>query len=120
MDTAGAAGAPCVLDGEDLRSIGDALCGRRLTAISALRVCAVGVSFAGAQLQGGRFDDADLRAADFTGADFEAPAFAGPTEACDFRSSRPAAAVAENGNTRAPDLTGADLGAGLFDKAKVQ
>ena len=64
--TAGAQGAPCVLDGEDLRPLGEALRGRLLAAISAARVCAVGVSFAGARLQCGRFDDADLRCADFT------------------------------------------------------
>jgi uncharacterized protein YjbI with pentapeptide repeats len=67
--TNGAEGRPAMLDGEDLRPLGEAFVGSQLTALSARGACAIGVSFMGAQLQGANFQNADLREADFTGAD---------------------------------------------------
>ena len=71
----GAEGRPAVLDEEDLRPLGDAFENSQLAAMSAKDVCAIGVSFRGAQLQGVRFDGADLRDADFTGADLRGASF---------------------------------------------
>jgi uncharacterized protein YjbI with pentapeptide repeats len=119
VDTAGTQGAPCVLDGEDLRPLGDALRGRRLAAISAPRVCAVGVSFAGAQLQCGRFDGADLRGADFTGADLRGVSFRGAKlrhAVFDGADLRPLALT--SGAERKVDMTGTDLGDDRFSGAK--
>jgi len=113
VDTAGAEGAPCVLDGEDLRPLGKALSGRKLAAMSAVRSCAVGVSFAGAQLQCAHFDDADLRCADFTGADLRGASFRGAKlrhALFDNADLRPLALT--NGAERKVDMTGADLGIG--------
>ena len=73
----GATGAAANLDDSDLRPLGAAFEGRRLTALSANRTCAIGVSFAGAQLQGARFEGADLRGADFSGADLRGASFRG-------------------------------------------
>ncbi|MDR3526737.1 MAG: pentapeptide repeat-containing protein [Rhizomicrobium sp.] len=63
------AGHCAVLDGEDLRSLGQSLSGFKLTAVSARRCIAVAASFAGAELQGANFEEADLRGANFEGAD---------------------------------------------------
>ena len=77
IDTLGAQGAPAILDGEDLRPLGDAFEDARLAAMSARGACGIGVSFCGAQLQGAKFDDADLRDADFSGADLRGASFHG-------------------------------------------
>lgn len=73
----GKIGAPARLDDEDLRPLGQAFEGRRLTALSAQRACGIGVSFAGAQLQAAKFDGADLRDANFSGADLRGASFKG-------------------------------------------
>ena len=73
----GQTGAAAKLDDEDLRPLESMFEGRRLTALSAHRACAVGVSFAGAQLQAARFEGADLRDADFSGADLRGASFRG-------------------------------------------
>ena len=65
----GKQGASAVLDGEDLRPLGKQFAGRSLIGLSARQTVAIGVDFAGCQLQGAKFDGADLRDADFTGAD---------------------------------------------------
>jgi len=75
--TDGAEGRTAVLDGEDIRPLHSALARRALTALSARDVRAIGVGFAGAQLQGARFDGADLRDADFTDADLRGASFRG-------------------------------------------
>ena len=75
--TNGAEGKPAVLDGEDLRPLGGAFQGAALAAMSAKGVCAIGLSFCGAQLQGAKFDGADLRDADFSGADLRGASFHG-------------------------------------------
>lgn len=71
----GREGHPVVLDGEDLRPLGDVFEKRQLAAMSAKDVCAIGVSFRGARLQGAKFDGADLRDADFSGADLRGASF---------------------------------------------
>ncbi len=73
----GQTGAAAKLDDEDLRPLESAFEGRRLTALSAHRACAIEVCFAGAQLQAAKFDGADLRAADFSGADLRGASFKG-------------------------------------------
>ncbi len=71
----GKKGRPAVVDGEDLRPLGDALKGLCLAGLSARNAIAVGVDFSGCQLQAARFDNADLRAAGFTGADLSGTSF---------------------------------------------
>lgn len=73
--TGGKQGAPAVFDGEDLRPLQSYLAGRHLTGLSARNAIAIGVSFAGCQLQGARFEGADLRDADFSDADLRAASF---------------------------------------------
>jgi uncharacterized protein YjbI with pentapeptide repeats len=75
--TGGAEGRPAVLNGEDLRPLAGAFAGKRLTAMSAVGACAIGVDFGGAQLQGANFDGADLRDADFRDADLRGASFKG-------------------------------------------
>ncbi|HEY2658286.1 MAG TPA: pentapeptide repeat-containing protein [Caulobacteraceae bacterium] len=109
VETGGANGDAADLDDEDLRPLGAAFAGRRLTAISARRVCAVGMSFAGAQLQGGRFDDADLRDVDFTGADLRGASFRGARlRYARFQDVDMRPLPLTNGGVRLVDLTGAD------------
>jgi uncharacterized protein YjbI with pentapeptide repeats len=95
--TNGAEGRPAALDSEDLRPMGAAFENARLTALSAKRVCAIGMSFAGAQLQGANFAEADLREADFTGADLRG--------AC-FRGANLSHARFDNANLKPLQLTG--------------
>ena len=68
---------PAVLDDEDLRPLAQAFRNRPLQALSAKRVCAIGLDFSGAQLQGAVFDSADLRGAVFEGADLRGASFRG-------------------------------------------
>ena len=75
--TNGREGRAAVLDDEDVRPLGDAFQKRQLAALSAQRALAVGVNFAGAQLQGTKFDGADLRDADFNTADLRGASFVG-------------------------------------------
>lgn len=75
--TGGREGSPAVFDGEDLRPLQSYLAGRHLTGLSARNAVAIGVNFAGCQLQGARFDGADLRDADFSDADLRAASFRG-------------------------------------------
>jgi uncharacterized protein YjbI with pentapeptide repeats len=75
--TGGREGAPAVFDGEDLRPLQSYLAGRHLTGLSARNAIAIGVNFAGCQLQGARFEGADLRDADFSDADLRAASFRG-------------------------------------------
>lgn len=108
-------GAPADLDDEDLRPLGGAFVARRLTAISARRVCAISLNFSAAQLQGGRFDDADLRDADFTGADLRGASFRGAKlrhARFDRADLRPLPLA--SGGVREVDLTGADYARGCF------
>ncbi len=77
VNSLGAEGAPAMVDGEDLRTVGDLFVGKGLTAFSAKGACAIGVDFSGAHLQGARFDGADLRDANFRGADLRGASFEG-------------------------------------------
>jgi uncharacterized protein YjbI with pentapeptide repeats len=109
VDSGGVDGGPAQLDGEDLRPLGAVFVGRRLTAVSARRVCAVGMSFAGAQLQGGRFDDADLRDVDFTGADLRGASFRGARlRYAQFKDADMRPLPLASGAAREVDLVGAD------------
>lgn len=73
----GKKGQPAMIDGEDLRPLGDALKGLCLAGLSARKTIAVGVDFSGCQLQAAHFDHADLRAATFTAADLSGTSFRG-------------------------------------------
>jgi len=75
--TGGREGKPANFDGEDLRPMQSYLAGRHLTGLSARNAIAIGVSFAGCQLQGARFEGADLRDADFSETDVRAASFRG-------------------------------------------
>ena len=115
----GAEGRAGILDGEDLRPLGDALAGRLLTALSARDACGVGVSFAGAQLQAARFDGADLRDADFTDADLRGASFRGAK----LRHARFARADLRplsliRGDDQPVDLTGADYAPDGFGQSR--
>jgi uncharacterized protein YjbI with pentapeptide repeats len=82
--TNGDEGQPAVLDDQDLRPMAAAFERRALAAMSARRICAVGVSFRNAQLQGAHFDHADLREADFGDANLRGASFHG----ADLRHAR--------------------------------
>jgi uncharacterized protein YjbI with pentapeptide repeats len=75
--TGGREGKPANFDGEDLRPLQSYLAGRHLTGLTARNAIAIGVSFAGCQLQGARFEGADMRDADFSEADVRAASFRG-------------------------------------------
>jgi uncharacterized protein YjbI with pentapeptide repeats len=99
---------PANLDGEDLRPLTGAFTGRQLTALSARHACAIGVNFAGTELQGANFEGADLREADFTAADLRGASFRGAKlwyAKFDKADVRPLAL--DNGSSRAVDLTDA-------------
>lgn len=115
FSTGGKAGAAAVLDGEDLRPLGSAFAGRRLTAMSAEYSLAVGVRFTGAFLQGARFDGADLRDADFTGADLRGVSFKGANlwHACFYGADITPLPLADD-KWRAVDLTGASYADDTF------
>lgn len=116
----GAEGAAAELDDEDLRPLGAAFVGRRLTALSARRACGVATCFTGAQLQGARFDDADLRDADFTNADLRGASFRGAKlryARFDGADLRPLPLA--SGRTRPIDLTDADFAADCFAAARM-
>jgi len=115
INSNGAEGHPAVLDGEDLRPMGDAFENAQLTAFSAKGACGVGVSFRGAQLQGAKFEAADLRDADFTGADLRGASFRSANlwhakfNDADLRSLRLVNGV------RPVDLAGASCASDAFD-----
>ena len=73
--THGQAGARAVLDGEDLRPLGEALKAKGLVGASLREVCGVGVNFSGSVLVGAVFDGSDLRSARFDGADLRGCSF---------------------------------------------
>jgi uncharacterized protein YjbI with pentapeptide repeats len=73
----GKEGTHCVLDGEDIRLLQKFVVGRPLTGLSVKNAVAIGLNFAGCQLQGAKLDGADLRDTDFTGADLRGASFRG-------------------------------------------
>jgi uncharacterized protein YjbI with pentapeptide repeats len=93
--TGGREGQPANFDGEDLRPLQSYLAGRHLTGLTARNAIAIGVSFAGCQLQGARFEGADLRDADFSESD---------VRAASFRSARLTHARFSKANLRALQL----------------
>jgi uncharacterized protein YjbI with pentapeptide repeats len=96
------------LDGEDLRPLAGAFANRQLTALSARRACAIGVSFVGAKLQGANFEGADLREADFTGADLRGASFRGAKLWYgQFNKADVRPLSLDNGSSREVDLTDA-------------
>jgi uncharacterized protein YjbI with pentapeptide repeats len=104
----GKEGMHCVLDGEDIRLLQKFVVGRPLTGLSAQNAVAIGLNFAGCQLQGAKFDGADLRDADFTGADLRGASFHG----ANISHARLGKADMRglpliNGQMRATDFTGA-------------
>jgi uncharacterized protein YjbI with pentapeptide repeats len=118
ISTGGREGAAAVLDEEDLRPLDKAMEGRPLTALSAKRACAIGVSFAGAQLQGARFDGADLRGADFMGADLRGASFRDANlrhARFDMADVRPLPMA--SGGARSICLDGANLSEGCFERS---
>lgn len=110
INSGGRRGAAAVLDGEDLRPLGKAFVGARLTASSLRNVCGVSVDFSKAQLQGARFDGADLRDANFREADLRGASFAG-ANLCHARFDGACIAPLElpNHSERPVDFTGAKL-----------
>ena len=116
----GKTGAAANLDDEDLRPLEAAFEGRRLTALSAHRACAIGVSFAGAQLQAARFDGADLRDADFSGADLRGASFRGANLNHALFDGANLRGLPLGPDRQAPvDLAGAKYGMTAFAKAIV-
>ncbi|HEY0301563.1 MAG TPA: pentapeptide repeat-containing protein, partial [Rhizomicrobium sp.] len=119
--SAAAKGAPAVLDGEDLRVVADLLAGRALTGLSLRRVLAVGVSFAGCQLQGARFDGADLRECDFSDADLRGASFKGAKLAhARFDKANFASLKLAGGKALFPDLSGAEATREQFRHAVLE
>jgi uncharacterized protein YjbI with pentapeptide repeats len=110
IESGAAKGAPAVLDGEDLRPVFDRFAARPLTGLSLRRVVALGISFAGAQLQGARFDGADLRECDFSNADLRGASFKDAKLAhAKFEKATLSSLNLPGGKTLAPDFTGAEV-----------
>ena len=117
--TGGREGRAGVLDDQDLRPLGGVLARRRLTALAANRVCAIGVSFAGSQLQGASFTGADLRDADFTGADLRGASFRGANLwHARFDEADLSPLTLGSGKVRAVDITDAACADDAFDRAR--
>lgn len=68
-------GARAVMDGEDLRPLGEALKAKGLVGASLRDACGVSVDFSRSVLVGAVFDGADLRGARFDGADLRGCSF---------------------------------------------
>jgi uncharacterized protein YjbI with pentapeptide repeats len=114
LQTNGAEGRPAVLDGEDLRTLGAVFETAQLTALSAKRGCAIGVSFKGAQLQAANFEKADLRDADFSGADLRGACLRGANLSHARFAGADLRPLALAGGDRPVDLTDATYLEGAF------
>lgn len=119
INSQGRNGARAVLDDMDLRPAGQAFHERILPALSARKVCAIGVNFFKAQLQGANFEGADLRGADFTGADLRGVSFRDAKLAhARFAEADLGPLPLQNGKSRPVDVAGATLdGTGLLRAA---
>ena len=112
VDSDGRLGNSAVIDGADLRPIGDHIGRFKLTAISARGVIAAGVDFSSTELQGADFEGADLRGASFEGTDLRGANFHDARvnhakfAAADLRSLQ-----LRSGGQRPCDFTGAELSA---------
>ena len=117
--TNGAEGGPAVLDDEDIRPLADALKNRPLPGLSARRICAIGVSFAGSQMPGANFEGADLREADFSEADLRGASFKGANlRGARFDNTNLQPLPLANGRGREVDLSGANYAYTAFAKAQ--
>jgi uncharacterized protein YjbI with pentapeptide repeats len=117
----GKQGSHGVLDGEDIRPLQQFVVSRPLSAISARNVIAVGLNFAGCQLQAARFDGADLRDADFSGADLRGASFTGAKIAhARFDKANLKSLQLENGYARSVDFTDALGAREQLDKAILE
>jgi uncharacterized protein YjbI with pentapeptide repeats len=116
----GKQGAPAVLDGEDLRPLCKAFAGRRLTALCARKVLAIGVDFSRCQLQGAKFLGADLRDAVFSGADLAGASFREAKLAhAGFARAKIVKLMLLGGNHIAPDFAEAEIVEDQFQSAVV-
>jgi len=116
----GKQGASAVLDGEDLRPLRKELARRSLIGLSARQAVAIGVSFAGCQLQGAKFDGADLRDADFTDADLSGASLKGAKLGhAKFDKTVLRNLQLLSGEIARPDLTGADAAEEQFECANL-
>ena len=116
----GKRGASAVLDGEDLRPLRKELAGRSLIGLSARQAVAIGISFAGCQLQGAKFDGADLRDADFTDADLSGASLKGAKLGhARFDKANLRNLQLLSGEIARPDLTGADATEEQFQGAHL-
>jgi uncharacterized protein YjbI with pentapeptide repeats len=118
--TNGREGQPANFDGEDLRPLQSYLAGRHLTGLSARNATAIGVNFAGCQLQGARFDGADLRDVDFADADLRAASFRGARlNHARFTKADLRGLVLTDGRSRRVDLVEALAAAEQFAGARM-
>jgi len=117
----GREGAAAVLDGEDLRPLGDAFAGRNLIGLTARGVTAIGIDFSRGQLQGAKFDGADLRGADFTGCDLSGTSFhATKLGHARFDRARLGNLRLRDGETLSPNFLGADANPDQFRAAVIE
>jgi len=101
-------GASAVIDGEDLRPLGEELGKFKLTAISARSTVAIGMNFSCLELQGADFSGADLRGANFEGADLRGVNLAGAKLLHAKFTAANMTSLTMRSGTRRCDLSGAD------------
>ena len=117
----GREGAAAVLDGEDLRPLGNALAGRNLVGLTARGVNAIGLDFSRSQLQGAKFDGADLRGADFSGCDLSGVSFhAAKLVHARFDRARLGNLKLRDGGMLSPNFLGAEVQADQFRDAVLE
>lgn len=118
ISTDGKEGAAAVLDGEDLRPLGNFFVGRALTGLSARQVMAIGINFSGCQLQAAKFDGSDLRDCDFSEAELSAASFANTKLAhAKFAKAHIGNLRLLAGKTILPNFAGAEANAKQFQDA---
>jgi uncharacterized protein YjbI with pentapeptide repeats len=121
ISSSGERGNPAVLDGADLRPLGQNLVGRALGGLAARNAVGVGVDFSGSHLQAAKFDGSDLRGADFSGADLRGASFRGARLAhAKFNGTNLSGLRLANGGVLAPDLAGADATEEQFHPAVLE
>ena len=109
VTTGGKSGEPAVLDGQDLRPMGD-LAGAFLTAVSARNACLAGMNLGRIALQGALLDGADLRGVNLRGADLRGANLSGANLGqADLRQSLLSSLPFKADREKITDLTGASL-----------